>query len=176
MIRDASTGFTGSRALLLIVGLGLAACSGPNSDDSGHALDSTRARASCSTVDNVIDRILCFADQAEAAGTVAPCDAASSEGVRLQCYAVYAERAEAVEPCHRIPTDSKTGRDLRDACISGVAKATKRPDLCEEIVSFGLRDSCWLGIFQKTGDPALCNRIEDAGLRTICKGQPVYVE
>jgi len=158
----------------IAMALGLAACGEPGAQSQ--APDSITARADCADVENVIDRTLCFADRAEAAGDLAPCDGADAEGVRFQCYAIYAERAETVEPCHRIPTDSEDGSDLRDACVSDVAKVTERAELCEEIVSHGLRDSCWLGVFRKTEDPALCDRIEDAGLRSACTGEPVYVE
>jgi len=170
-----STGLLAWCAPWLAVTLGLAACGDTDANDSSHAAEST-ARTDCPTIENVVDQILCFADEAEAAGRLAACDAASAEGVRFQCYAIYAERAQTVEPCRLIPTEDEDLSDLRDACVSDVAKVTKQPDLCEEIGSHGLRDSCWLQVFRETGDAGLCDRIEDARLRSLCTGEPVYVE
>lgn len=164
---------------LAVVGMLLTACGGEGGETSDRTASEPPPRETvtpCRNVENVFERIVCFADRAEEAGVVEPCDRAANEGVRYQCYAVYAERAADVNVCRSIPAETQDEKDLRDACVSDVAKVTGQGELCDEIEAPGLRDSCYLGVFRETGDVSLCDQIEDPVLASACTGEPDNVE
>lgn len=164
---------------LAVVGMLLTACGGDGGETSDRTASEPPPRETvtpCGDVENVFERIVCFADRAEEAESVEPCDRAANEGVRYQCYAVFAERVGDVDVCHSIPAESQDEKDLRDACVSDVAKVTGQGELCDEIEAPGLRDSCYLGVFRETGDVSLCDQIEDPVLASACTEAPHNVE
>lgn len=134
------------------------------------------ATSSCADLENVLERIGCFADLAGEAGDASRCDQAAEDAVRFHCYAIFAERRGDPEPCRRIPAATQEHRELRDACLADVAPVVERAELCEEVETPGLRDSCYLAVFRETGDSALCDHIEDPALKSACTGEPVRVE
>lgn len=167
--------------LVLIVGccLGCAAVDDPRPAES----EANEPRASepssparCERVENVIERIECYADLATATNDRSVCGQSPDQGVAYQCLAIVAERRADVELCDLIPTHTTDHQQLKDACISDVAKKTLEPQLCERIVTVGLRDSCYAAIGRDTENRALCDKIRDPGLRSICTGEPVIVD
>ncbi len=127
-------------------------------------------------VENVFERIECYATLATDKDDPSVCDQASHEGVKYQCYAVLAERRGSRELCDVIPSRSPDHQKLRDSCTSDVAKKALSPTLCEDIQTTGLRDSCYAKIGRETENTALCRNIQDLGLRSMCSGEPVTVE
>jgi hypothetical protein len=130
----------------------------------------------CESVENVIERIECYASLAEDTNDPSVCGQSPDEGVGYQCYAIVAERLANVELCDMIPTQTPDHQQLKDACISDVAKKTLEPLLCDRVETVGLRDSCYAAIGQKTANTAVCDKIHDPGLRSICSGEPVMVD
>ncbi len=138
-----------------------------------HAAVST---AQCENLENLFKQIDCYATAAIEDADPSVCELASNEGVKYQCYAVVAERLGSVELCDQIPVTSPDHQQLRDVCVSDVAKKTLDDLLCDEIQTVGLRDSCYVKIGQETKNTALCAKIQDPGLRSLCSGDPVVVE
>jgi hypothetical protein len=130
----------------------------------------------CEKKENLLDQILCFAALATKHDDFLICNAASHEGVKYQCFAIYAERRSNPDVCEEIPPKSSEHKDLRDSCISDVAKQNGDFTLCEKVQAQGLRDSCYWGIAKQTGDTSLCEKIQDSGLKSGCTGKPVYID
>ena len=146
------------------------------SADESSSADTSLEEKTCGKKKNLIDQLLCYAALATKLDDVSICDAASQEGVRYQCYAIYAERRFKPDVCEAIPSKSAELKDLRDVCISDVAKKAGDFTLCEKIETQGLRDSCYWGVAKKTGDTSICEKIQDKGLKSTCTGKPVYVQ
>lgn len=130
----------------------------------------------CEDLENLLERIECYVTVATDEDDPSLCGQSSHEGVKYQCYAILAERRSSEALCRVIPSRSPDQQNLRDICISDVAKKILSPPLCEEIETVGLRDSCYAKIGQETGNMALCENIQDPGLRSLCSGQPVRVQ
>jgi hypothetical protein len=130
----------------------------------------------CEENESLLGQTLCLSSLATKQDDFLICNAASHEGVKYQCYAIYAERRSTPDVCEEIPPTSTEHKDLRDSCISDVAKDNGDFILCEKVQSQGLRDSCYWGIAKQTGDTALCEKIHDNGLKSDCTGKPVYVD
>ena len=146
------------------------------SADESSSADTSLEEKTCGKKKNLIDQLLCYAALATKLDDVSICNAASQEGVRYQCYAIYAERRFKPDVCEAIPSKSAELKDLRDVCISDVAKKAGDFTLCEKIETQGLRDSCYLGVAKKTGNTSICEKIQDKGLKSGCTGKPVYVQ
>lgn len=133
------------------------------------------AAAQCSQKENIFERLLCFADAAEAAENPDLCRAAADDGVKWQCLAIYAERKDLPALCHEIPAEDEEGQGLRDVCLSDIAAKRGAADLCAEIVTPGLRDSCYVKAMPENPASAYCGKIEDPGLKSLCTGEPVTI-
>ncbi len=136
----------------------------------------TASAPQCEDVENLFQRIECYASLATDKDDPSVCGQSSHEGVKYQCYAVLAVRRSSRELCDLIPLRSPDHQELRDICISDVAKKTMSPLLCAGIGTIGLKDSCYAKIGQATGDTTLCQKIQDPGLRSICTGESVIVD
>ncbi len=149
----------------------------PTDDPQPPPMPTTRAGSAnqCEDRENVVERIECYVTLATDKADPSVCGQSSHEGVKYQCYAILAERRGSMELCNVIPSRSPGHQDLRDICISDVAKKTLSPPLCEEIQTIGLRDSCYAKIGQETENAVLCEKIQDPGLRSMCSSQPVIV-
>lgn len=124
----------------------------------------------------IFEQIGCLSDLAAKNGDASVCDSAAHEGVRYQCYAVTAEKIGDWETCLEIPLKSKEHVELRDLCISDVAKKNVDSTLCEKIQTGNFKDSCYLKVYRKTNDSSLCENISDPGIKSLCTGEPVIVE
>lgn len=129
----------------------------------------------CAEIEDPFEQIDCYVTLATSSDDPSACNQAAHEGVKYQCYAILAERRSSTELCDAIPATSQDHRDLRDICISDVAKKVADPHLCERVQSAGLRDGCYSLIGQKTGNKALCEKIQDPGLKSLCSGESVIV-
>jgi hypothetical protein len=148
----------------------------PTEDPERPPQVSTEALGQCEDVKSVFERIECYVTLATDKDDPSVCGHSSHEGVKYQCYAILAERRGNRELCNIIPSRSPDYVELRDICISDVAKKTLSPLLCEGIQTVGLRDSCYAKIGQDSKDTTLCQKIRDPGLRSICSGEPIVVK
>ncbi|MCP3994645.1 MAG: hypothetical protein GY722_06200 [bacterium] len=158
-----------TRNIVVAVSAVLLSCLGCASDEKPDS-------AQCEDAENLIEQIDCYATLATKGSDPSVCDLSSHEGVKYQCHAVVAERLGNVELCDQIPVTSSDHQQLRDVCVSDVAKKTLDDLLCDGIQTVGLRDSCYVKIGRETKNTALCAKIQDPGLRSLCSGIPVVVE
>lgn len=132
--------------------------------------------AQCERIENVFKQIECYVTLATDEEDPSMCGLSSHDGVKYQCYAILAERLGSRDLCDQIPLASLDHQELRDICISDVAKKILNYVVCDEIQTMGLRDSCYAKIGQETKNTTLCEKIQDPGLRSMCSGVPVMVE
>ena len=130
----------------------------------------------CENLVGVLERIECYVKLATDNDDPSVCGQSTNEGVAYQCYAIVAERRSDDGLCDFIPSRSPDHRQLKDICISDVAKKTLNPLACDRIQTAGLRDSCYAKIGQETGNMELCEKVQDPGLRSMCSGEPVTVQ
>ena len=86
----------------------------------------------CEATENVIERIECYVEFATDNDDPSVCGQSTDEGVKYQCYAIVAERRDSVELCDVIPSRSQDHQELKDICISDVAKKILNALLCEQ--------------------------------------------
>ena len=114
-------------------------------------------------------KIQCHLDAAEAAGDPGLCEGSGVAIVRFNCLSLYAERAGDPAHCERIGTADHHAVAMRDACVSGVARARREPGVCEFVKSETIRDACYLMIVaEHGGDTRLCRLIGSEALRKSC--------
>ncbi len=119
------------------------------------------------------NQIRCFLEAAEAAGDVAICEGAYDFAVRFNCISLFAENSGDPGPCERIPIRNNRLLLMRDSCISGVAAATRRPELCGQVQLDFVRDGCFMTqVVEFNATPDLCERITRADVRDICLMPP----
>ena len=117
-------------------------------------------------------QIRCYLDAATQAGSAGPCTTAENETVRFQCISLFAERSGTPEACRLIRSDDPTGATLQNACVAGVAIATRDPAICEEVDQPGLADACFVQlVLERGGDISLCQRVQNPLLRDACLGE-----
>lgn len=117
-------------------------------------------------------QIRCHLDAATRAGSAEPCLAAEDEAVRFNCISLFAERNATPEACRLIRSDDPEGVILQNACVAGVAVATRDPAICDEVDQPELADACFTQlVLERGGDIALCQRIQNPLLRDACLGE-----
>ena len=117
-------------------------------------------------------QIRCHLDAANEAGSAEPCMAAENETVRFQCISLFAERSGTPEACRLISSDDPEGAILQNACIAGVAIATRDPAICEDVDQPDLADTCFTQlVLERGGDVSLCQRVQNPLLRDACLGE-----
>jgi len=138
--------------------------------------DAAAAAARCDDAGSLLAQIDCYVTLATEEDDPSVCGLSPEGGARYQCFAILAERLVRRDLCDEIPPASPDHLQLKDICISDVAKQTADGRMCDEITTIGLRDSCYAKIGQGSDDKSLCDKIEDPGLRSMCSGEPVMVE
>ena len=119
------------------------------------------------------NQIRCFLDAAEAVDDVALCEGAYDFAVRFNCISLFAEHSGNLLPCERIPIRNNRLLLMRDSCVSGVAAATRAPQLCEQVQLAVVRDGCFLTqVVEFNGAPELCERITRAAVKAGCLAPP----
>jgi len=147
--------------------LAVVAASAP-ADAQNHA-----ATARCGESDLLPNQIRCFLDAAETAGDVGLCEGAYDFAVRFNCVSLFAEHSGDPASCERIPIRNNRLLLMRDSCVSGVAAATRMPQLCEQVQLDVIRDTCFLiQVVEYDGAPELCERITRAAVREGCLAPP----
>ena len=127
----------------------------------------------CRESEPLPNRIRCFLEAAEAAGDVALCESAYDFAVRFNCVSLFAENSGDAAPCARIPIRNNRLLLMRDSCISGVAAATRSPQLCGQVQLDFVRDGCFLTqVVEFDAAPDLCERITRSDVRDICLAPP----
>ena len=148
--------------------LTLTAVSATAQTAQGHA-----ATAECRESGPLPTQIRCFLDAAQSAGDVGLCEGAYDFAVRFNCISLYAERSGDPVPCERIPIRNNRLLLMRDSCISGVATATRTPQLCEQVQIYVVRDACFMTqVVEFNAAPELCERITKAALKESCLAPP----
>lgn len=119
------------------------------------------------------NQIRCFLDAAESADDVGLCEGAYEFAVRFNCVSLYAEHSGDPAPCERIPIRNNRLLLMRDSCISGVAAATRTPQLCEQVQLDVVRDACFMTqVVEFNAAPELCERITKAAVKESCLAPP----
>ncbi len=119
------------------------------------------------------NQIRCFLEAAEEASDVGLCDGAYDFAVRFNCVTKFAENAGDAVACERIPIRNNRLLYMRDSCISGVAAATRTPELCETAQLALVRDTClMMQVVEYDAAADLCERIGRKDLREICLTGP----
>ena len=127
----------------------------------------------CRESEPLPNQIRCFLEAAEADGNVAICEGAYDFAVRFNCISLFAENSGDPAPCERIPIRNNRLLLMRDSCVSGVAAATRIPDLCEQVQLDFVRDTCFMTqVVEYNAAPELCERITRADVRDICLTPP----
>jgi len=127
------------------------------------------APADCRETGPLPEQIGCFLQAAETQGDVSICESAYDFAVRFNCISLFAEHRGDAAPCARIPIRNNRLLVMRDSCVSGVAAATRTPQLCEQIKLAFLRDACFLvQVVDLDAPPALCERITRHDVRETC--------
>jgi hypothetical protein len=154
--------------LLAIFGFIALVAVNPPANAQGHA-----AAGTCGESGPLPNQIRCFLEAAEAEGDVAICDGAYDFAVRFNCISRFAENSSDPGPCERIPIRNNRLLLMRDSCISGVAAATRLPELCEQVQLDFVRDACFMTqVVEFNATPDLCERITRRDLRDICLTPP----
>ena len=147
-----------------LLGLAAVTAASPPAAAQNHA-----GTAGCRESGPLPNQIRCFLDAAETEGDVALCDGAYDFAVRFNCISLFAEHSGNPLPCERIPIRNNRLLLMRDSCISGVAAATRSPQLCEQVQLNVVRDACFLiQVVEFDAAPELCERITKAAVRQSC--------
>jgi hypothetical protein len=143
---------------------------------SGATAQSTPGRsptAGCSEVKILPNQLRCFLDAAEAEGDVGLCEGAYDFAVRFNCVSLFAEHSGDPVSCERIPIRNNRLLAMRDACVSGVAVATRMPELCGQVQLDVMRDACFLiQVVEHKAAPEYCDRITRSKVRESCLAPP----
>lgn len=143
---------------------------------SGATAQSTPQRsptAGCSESGIVTKQLRCFLDAAEANGDVGLCEGAYDFAMRFNCVSLFAEHSGDPVSCERIPIRNNRLLAMRDACVSGVAVATKMPELCAQVQLDVMRDACFLiQVVEHSAASTYCDRITRTAVRKSCLQPP----
>lgn len=96
----------------------------------------------CEELEMAIDKVICYKNLAIEKDNLEICGLSSDKGVEFQCYAIFAEYKLNENICDRIISESQEFKDLKDICISDIAKLKKDINLCEKINSQTLKSDC----------------------------------
>lgn len=159
--------------LIFLATLGLLAATAPNATATAQTARERAPTAECREADLLPNQIRCFLDAAETAGDVGLCEGAYDFAVRFNCITLFAEHSGNPDSCERIPIRNNRLLLMRDSCVSGVAAATRTPQLCEQVQLDVIRDACFLTqVVEYNAAPALCEGITKAAVREICLKPP----
>lgn len=143
---------------------------------TGAAAQSTPGRsptAGCSEDGPLPNQVRCFLGAAEAEGDVGLCEGAYDFAVRFNCVSLFAEHSGDPVSCERIPIRNNRLLAMRDACVSGVAVATRMPEICGQVQLDVMRDACFLiQVVEHKAAPDYCDRITRTAVREICLAPP----
>lgn len=157
------------KRLFYLAMLGLLAVAAANTGAMAQATKGPATTAGCAESEFLPNQIRCFLDVAETAGDVGLCEGAYDFAVRFNCVSLFAEHSGDPISCERIPIRNNRLLLFRDSCISGVAAATRMPQLCDQVQLDVIRDACFLTqVVEYSATPDLCERITRAAVREIC--------
>ncbi|NKB50435.1 MAG: hypothetical protein GKS02_13840 [Alphaproteobacteria bacterium] len=157
------------RRLVFLMAVGLLAVVAANTAAIAQSAPRHSAGPVCRESGPLPNQIRCFLDAAEAEGDVGQCDGAYDFAVRFNCISKFAENSGDPVACERIPIRNNRLLLMRDSCVSGVAAATRAPQLCEQVQLDVVRDSCFLiQVLDLEANPQLCENITKAAVREIC--------
>lgn len=162
--------------LLATLGLLTAAAASPGvtaQTTQDPATQDPAATTGCAETDFLPHQIRCYLDAAETAGDVGLCEGAYDFAVRFNCVSLFAEHSGDPVSCERIPIRNNRLLLFRDSCVSGVAAATRAPQLCEQVQLEVIRDACFLTqVVEYDGAPDLCRHITRSAVRELCSKPP----
>jgi hypothetical protein len=161
------------RRLLIMSALGLLAAMVASASAVAQSGSSHSGTGGCRESGPLPNQIRCFLDAAEAEGDVGLCDGAYDFAVRFNCISKFAENSGDPVACERIPIRNNRLLLMRDGCISGVAAATRTPQLCEQVQLAVVRDACFLiQVVELDAAAELCEFISRPAVRDICYAPP----
>lgn len=162
--------------LLATLGLLTAAAASPGvtaQTTQDPATQDPAATTGCAETDFLPHQIRCYLDAAETAGDVGLCEGAYDFAVRFNCVSLFAEHSGDPVSCERIPIRNNRLLAMRDACVSGVAVATKMPELCAQVQLDVMRDACFLiQVVEHSAASTYCDRITRTAVRKSCLQPP----
>ncbi len=130
---------------------------------------SGRGETECASDAMLTQQLSCYLHAAEAASDPAICLESREPSVRFNCISLYAEQNEAPVACSLIEAEEALRPHLHDACVSGVAIANRKPELCATVEQPVAKDTCYSFLVLEQGmDKALCKNIENKALQEAC--------
>lgn len=166
-------GETGMKRLIFLAMAGLLAGVATHTGAMAQSTQGRSPTAGCSEDGPLPNQVRCFLGAAEAEGDVGLCEGAYDFAVRFNCVSLFAEHSGDPVSCGRIPIRNNRMLVLRDSCISGVAVATRMPEMCEQVQLDAVRDVCFLThVVELNATPDLCRHITRSAMREICSRPP----